>query len=89
MFGFPTRRLIYSFNVSASLLAKQLHAWRVVLRSAKIVQMEPETLARHQTYYVKSGGLLNAIEDFYSVKPTNVRYFEGSNEVCIIVKKTN
>ena len=64
-------------------MAKQYKAWKKVLRKAKIAGMKHTDLKSRQTFYVKNGGYLQAIRDFDSAKPDDVRSFKGTNMVCI------
>lgn len=66
---------------TASVLAKQYQAWKKFLRKAKIAGMKHTDLKSRQTFYVKNGGYLQAIRDFDSAKPDDVRSFKGTNMV--------
>ena len=56
--------------------------WKSILRNSHRVKITGSDDAYEAFYYTREGGYLRAVEDFYSMKPDDVRYFYKDNHVC-------
>ena len=75
--------LIHKGSSFSASIVSGYRAWKAILRSSHKIAIKGTDETYYQSIYVRSGGFLRALEDFYSLKPSYVQYFQRNNMVCV------